>query len=87
VDGSSGAIGTAVNHAVEALVAIIAGAPADAKTREGWLDRLWDAHANDEIPYIERLGDFWASVDTSKPAIRGQGKTGQRSGRSRPSVL
>ncbi len=34
VDISSGAIGTAVNHAVEDLVAIIAGAPADAKTRE-----------------------------------------------------
>jgi len=27
------------------------------------------------------------SVDTSKPAIRGQAKTGHRSGRSRPDVL
>ncbi len=40
VDGSSGAIGTAVNRAVEELVAVIARAPADAKTREGWLERL-----------------------------------------------
>jgi hypothetical protein len=32
VDSSSGAIGTAVNHAIEELVAIIARAPADAKT-------------------------------------------------------
>jgi hypothetical protein len=28
-----------------------------------------------------------ASVDTSNPAIDGQGKTGHRGGRSRPSVL
>ncbi len=65
VDSSSSAIGTAVNHAIEELVAVIAGAPADAKTREGWLDRLWDAHANDEIPYIERLGDFWGGLCVS----------------------
>ena len=45
VDSSSGAIGTAVNHAIEALVAIIASAPADATTRAGWLERLWEAHA------------------------------------------
>jgi len=65
VDSSSGAIGTAVNHAIEALVAIIASAPADAKTRAGWLDRLWEAHARDEIPYIERLGDFWGELCVS----------------------
>ncbi|OGK76632.1 MAG: hypothetical protein A2X52_14740 [Candidatus Rokubacteria bacterium GWC2_70_16] len=66
VDSSSGAIGTAVNHAVEELVAIIAGAPADARTREGWLERLWEAHANDAIPYIERLGDFWGELCASR---------------------
>jgi tetratricopeptide (TPR) repeat protein len=65
VDGSSGAIGNAVNHAVEALAAIIAEAPASAKVREAWLERLWDAHANDEIPYIERLGDFWGDLCVS----------------------
>ena len=65
VDGSSGAIGTAVNHAIEDLVAVIVRAPVDAKAREGWLERLWDAHANDEIPYIERLGDFWGDLCAS----------------------
>ena len=65
VDGSSGAIGHAVNHAIEALVAIIARAPVDATAREGWLERLWEAHANDEIPYIERLGDFWGELCVS----------------------
>jgi hypothetical protein len=33
------------------------------------------------------LSSTTASVDTSKPAIRGQGKPGQRSERSRPDVL
>ena len=61
-DSSSGAIGTAVNHAIEELVAVIGRAPVDAKKREGWLERLWDAHANDAIPYIERLGDFWGEL-------------------------
>jgi hypothetical protein len=65
VDSSSGAIGTAVNHAIEALVAIIASAAADATTRAGWLERLWEAHAHDEIPYIERLGDFWGELCVS----------------------
>ena len=65
VDSSSGAIGIAVNHAIEALVAIIATAPADATTRAGWLERLWEAHAGDAIPYIERLGDFWGELCVS----------------------
>lgn len=46
-------------------MAVIARAPADAKKREGWLERLWEAHANDEIPYIERLGDFWGELCVS----------------------
>ncbi len=66
VDGSSGAIGTAVNRAIEALVAIIAEAPADAKTREGWLERLWEAHAEDQVPYIEWLADHWGELCGSK---------------------
>ena len=65
VDSSSGGIGTAVNHAVEELVAVIARPPVDGKTREGWLDRLWEAHANDAIPYIEGLGDFWGELCVS----------------------
>jgi hypothetical protein len=65
VDSSSGAIGTAVNHAIEDLVAIIARAPADPKRRARWLERLWEAHAADEIPYIDRLGDFWGELCVS----------------------
>lgn len=66
VDGSSGAIGTAVHNALAELVPIIAGAPADARTRDAWLERLWDAHEADQIPYIERLGDHWGELCASK---------------------
>ena len=65
VDSSSGAIGTAVNHAVAALVPIIAAAPADPTTRAAWLDRLWEAHAADDIPYIEALADYWGELCAS----------------------
>jgi len=66
VDGSSGAIGTAVNNAVAELVPIIAGAPSDPETRESWLERLWEAHGTDQVPYIEKLADFWGELCASK---------------------
>lgn len=62
VDSSSGAMGTAVNHAVDVLAALIARAPADEATRDGWLERLWHAYVSDTIPYIERLGDHWGAL-------------------------
>ncbi len=61
VDSSSGAIGTAVNRAIAALVPIIAAAPATREQRDAWLERLWQAYEEDEIPYIEALGDRWGS--------------------------
>ncbi len=62
VDSSSGAIGSAVNNAIDALVEIIASAPADQKTREKWLERLFEAHAEDQMPYIELLTDYWGRL-------------------------
>jgi tetratricopeptide (TPR) repeat protein len=66
VDSSSGAIGTAVNHAIETCARIIAAAPVDNRTRDQWLDRLWEAHQNDAVPYIERLADHWGELCTSR---------------------
>ncbi len=66
VDSSSGAIGNAVNRAIRALVPIIAGAPAEAETREAWLERLWEAHAADRIPYIESLAEEWGDLCGSR---------------------
>ena len=59
VDSSSGAIGTAVNNAIESLVPVIGNAPADDKIRARWLNRLWKAIENDDIPYIEVLSEHW----------------------------
>jgi len=69
VDGSSGSIGTTVNNAITALVPIISEARADAKTRASWLERLFEAHREDQIPYIESLADYWGELcGTSKLA-------------------
>jgi hypothetical protein len=62
VDGSSGAIGTAVNNSIDTLAPIVTAAPVDAKRREAWLERLYEAHAADLVPYIERLGEHWGDL-------------------------
>jgi hypothetical protein len=62
VDSSSGALGSMVNHAIETLVPILTKADVDAATRQRWLDRLWDALQEDEMPYIEYLADFWGEL-------------------------
>src|SRR3954466_14380373 len=66
VDSSSGAMGAAVHNALADLAAIIAGAPADASTRDEWLERLWAAQQEDDIPYLESLGDHWGTLCGSK---------------------
>jgi tetratricopeptide (TPR) repeat protein len=66
VDSSSGAIGTAVNHAIAEFISIIARAPADVSGRAKWLERLRDADVADAIPYIETLGDFWGELCVTK---------------------
>ncbi len=58
VDSSSGAIGSAVNKAIHELVPIIAGAPVNDVTREAWLERLWNAIQEDQMPYIESLEEY-----------------------------
>lgn len=62
VDSSSGAIGTAMNNAIDVLATIIAGVPADSSVRDKWLERLWQAVEADEIPYIELLPEYWGEL-------------------------
>ena len=58
VDSSSGAIGSVVSRAIDTLVPIIAKAPVAPSLRQQWLQRLWLALQDDNIPYIEVLGDY-----------------------------
>src|SRR4051812_4619821 len=62
VDSSSGALGSAVNRAIESLVPVISSASVSISDREKWLERLYEAHAADQIPYIETLADFWGEL-------------------------
>jgi hypothetical protein len=62
VDSSSGALGSAVNKALDALIPIIIKAPADEKTRDNWLDRLWQAMADDGVDYLSPVGDRWGEI-------------------------
>lgn len=62
VDGSSGAIGNAVYRAIADLVPIITKADVETSLRTKWLERLYEAHAADRIPYIESLGDYWGEL-------------------------
>ena len=68
VDSSSGGIGSAVNRAIETLVPIIAKADAARPVREKWLDRLYEALQEDDMPYLEYLGEFWGELCT-RPEI------------------
>ncbi|MCC7006852.1 MAG: hypothetical protein IT497_09455 [Ottowia sp.] len=58
VDSSSGALGTAVNNAIDTLVPIIVKADVDQRARQRWLERLWQALEDDAMPYIEILGEY-----------------------------
>lgn len=62
VDTSSGALGTAVNKAIAELVGIIAAAPANDALRRHWLERLFEALQNDEMPFVEAIGDHWGDL-------------------------
>jgi hypothetical protein len=66
VDSFSGALGSAVNGAIEALVPLIAAAPVPRKVREKWLERAYEAHELDGVPYIESLTDHWGELCVSK---------------------
>jgi hypothetical protein len=44
------------------LIPIIVKAPADDKTRSKWLDRLWQAMADDGVDYLGPVSDRWGEI-------------------------
>lgn len=62
VDSSSGALGSAVNKTLNDLIPIVVNAPADEKTRNAWLDRLWQAMADDGVDYLSLVSDRWGEI-------------------------
>jgi hypothetical protein len=59
VDSSSGAIGTAVNGAVEVAAEIVGDAPLDPAQRSRTLERLWVALQDDGYGYLDTLEALW----------------------------
>ncbi|MES9874573.1 MAG: hypothetical protein ABW146_15820, partial [Candidatus Sedimenticola sp. 6PFRAG7] len=62
VDSSSGALRSAVNKALDALIPIVVKAPADENIRSKWLDRLWQAMEDDGVDYLSPIGDQWGEI-------------------------
>jgi hypothetical protein len=62
IDTSSGALGSAVIWAQDELLPIAIGAPADRKTRDKWLDRLWQAIQDDGVSYLWLVEDHWGEL-------------------------
>jgi hypothetical protein len=58
-----------VNKALDALIPIIVKAPADDKTRSKWLDRLWQAMADDGVDYLSPVGDRCGYEVTSADVV------------------
>ena len=62
VDSSSGALGSWVNRAIETLAPVIANAAVPPAVRQKWMRKLRQALDEDEMPYIESLGDYWGEL-------------------------
>jgi hypothetical protein len=66
VDTSSGALGGAVYWAQDELLPIAIESPADRKTRDNWLERLWQAIEDDGVDYLSLIGGRWGELCGSR---------------------
>ena len=62
IDTSSGALGGAVFGSLTALLPIAIDAPADRKTRDRWLERLWEAIEEDGVDYLSPVEYRWGEL-------------------------
>ena len=68
VDSSSAALGSAVDKALDDLIPLIIKAPADARTRDKWLERWWQAMEDDGVYYLGPVDDRWGELCSSVEA-------------------
>jgi len=62
IDGSSGALGNAVNRTLDALIPILFAAPCGRELRAEWLDRLYQAVCDDGVQYLTPVEERWGEV-------------------------
>ena len=62
IDSSSGALGRAVNDAIEKLMPLVIEAPADEQLRRKWTDRLFDAICDDGVEYLSPVTGQWGRL-------------------------
>jgi len=65
VDSSSGSLGSTVYWTLTELLPIVIDAPADRKTRDRWLERLYLAIQEDGVDYLDRVKDDWGPLCSS----------------------
>jgi hypothetical protein len=62
VDSSSGALGGSVGWTLTELLPIVIDAPADRKTRDDWLARLFQAIQEDGVDYLWLVQERWGEL-------------------------
>jgi len=62
IDTSSGTLGGTVYWAQQELLPVAIEAAADRKTRDSWLDRLWQAVEDDGVDYLSVVQDRWGEL-------------------------
>jgi hypothetical protein len=62
VDSSSGALGGGVGWTQTELLPLVIDAPADRKTRDLWLDRLFQAIEEDGVDYLCLVQERWGEL-------------------------
>ena len=62
IDGSSGALGTAVNRTLEEMIPLLIDAPADKSIRQKWLVQIYTAIEDDGVEYLSPVEECWGDI-------------------------
>jgi hypothetical protein len=62
IDGSSGALGNAVDRTLETVIPFVIEARANKKVRSKWLERLYEAVQEDGVDYLTPAEDSWGAI-------------------------